>query len=116
MNFESDDLERLYLDHRKGLIETAIEECAEYLDADDWMDEDVFPCVKEMTGEWYLASVDVRREGGEVMAQIYLHFLGRCSEESMSGEKDDYLGIEALFVYDSDRGEFGFDGLNTDAI
>lgn len=116
MNFESDDLERLYLDHRKGLIETAIEECAEYLDADDWMDEDVFPCVKEMTGEWYLASVDVRREGGEAMAQIYLHFLGRCSEESMSGEKDDYLGIEALFVYDSDRGEFGLDGLNTDAI
>lgn len=116
MNFESDDLERLYLDHRKDLIETAIEECAEYLDADDWMDEDVFPCVKEMTGEWYLASVDVRREGGEVMARIYLHFLGRCSEGSMSGEKDDYLGIEALFVYDSDRGEFGFDGLNTDAI
>ena len=34
----------------------------------------------------------------------------------MPGEKDDYLGIEALFVYDSDRGEFCFDGLNTDAI
>ena len=26
MNFESDDLERLYIDHRKGLIERAIGE------------------------------------------------------------------------------------------
>ena len=34
MNFESDGLERLYLHRRKGLIETAIAECAEYLDAD----------------------------------------------------------------------------------
>lgn len=116
MNFESDDLERLYIDHREGLIERAIGECAEYLSADDWMDEDIFPCVKEMTGEWYLASVDVRDEGGEAMAQIYLHFLSRRSDESVSGEKDDYLGIEALFIYDSDQGEFCFDGLNTDAI
>lgn len=115
-NFESDDLERLYLNHRKDLIERAIGECAEYLSAEDWMDEDVFPCVREMTGEWYLASVDVRDEDGEVMAQIYLHFLSRCSEGPMSGEKDDYLGIEALFVYDPDRGDFCFDGLNTDAI
>ena len=60
MNFESDGLERLYLDHRKGLIETAIEECAEYLDADDWMDEDVFPCVREMTGEWRLSMCGAR--------------------------------------------------------
>lgn len=62
MNFESDDLERLYLDHRKGLIETAIEECAEYLDADDWMDEDIFPCVKEMTGSgiWRLSTCGTR--------------------------------------------------------
>lgn len=115
-NFESDDLEKLYLNHRKDLIERAIEECAEYLSAEDWIDEDVFPCVREMTGEWYLASVDVRDEDGEVMAQIYLHFLGRCSEGPMSGEKDDYLGIEALFIYDPDRGDFCFDGLNTDAI
>lgn len=116
MNFESDDLERLYLDHRESLIEATIEECAEYLSADDWADEGVFPCVKEMTGEWYLASVDMRDEGGEVIAQIYLHFLGRYSEESVSGEIDDYLGIEALFIYDSAQGAFNFDGLNTDAI
>lgn len=32
------------------------------------------------------------------------------------GEKDDYLGIEVLFIYDSDQEEFFFDGLNTDAI
>ncbi len=32
------------------------------------------------------------------------------------GENDDYLGIEALFIYDSDQGELCFDGLNTDAI
>lgn len=115
-HFESDDLKKLYLDHRRDLIERAIGECAEYLSADDWMDEGVFPCVKEMTGEWYLASVDVREEDGEVMAQIHLHFLGCCSDESVSGERNDYLGIEALFIYDSDQGEFGFDGLNTDEI
>lgn len=32
------------------------------------------------------------------------------------GEKDDYLGIEALFIYDPDQGEFFFDSLNADAI
>lgn len=38
------------------------------------------------------------------------------SPSDWMGEKDDYLGIEVLFIYDSDQGEFYFDGLNTDAI
>ena len=52
---------------------------------------------------------DVRREGR-------LTPLPPISPSDWMGEKDDYLGIEALFIYDSDQGEFYFDGLNTDAI
>lgn len=115
-DFGSEALERLYLDHRRGLIEAAVGECAEYLEADDWTDEGVFPYVGDMTGEWYLASVGVADEGGIVVARMYLHFLGKCPVGSAPGEVGDYLGVEATFVCDPDRGEFDFDGLNTDAI
>lgn len=103
-DFGSEALERLYLDHRRGLIEAAVGECAEYLEADDWTDEGVFPYVGDMTGEWYLASVGVADEGGIVVARMYLHFLGKCPVGSAPGEVGDYLGVEATFVCDPDRG------------
>ena len=116
MNFESEDLKKLYLNHRKELIETAIKECEEYLDEDDWMEEETFPCIKDLTGEWYLASVTVRNQDEEIIVQLYLHFLGYYPEGCARKKIDDYLGMEAWFIYEPIKKTFRFDGLNTDAI
>lgn len=116
MNFESEDLKKLYLNHRKELIETAIKECEEYLDEDDWMEEETFPCIKDLTGEWYLASVTVRNQDEEIIVQLYLHFLGYYPEGCARKKIDDYLGMEAWFIYEPIKKTFRFDGFNTDAI
>lgn len=116
MNFESEDLKKLYLNHRKELIETAIKECEEYLDADDWMEEETFPRIKDLTGEWYLASVTVRNQDEEIIVQLYLHFLGYYPEGCARKKIDDYLGMEAWFIYEPIKKTFRFDGFNTDAI
>lgn len=116
MNFESEDLKKLYLNHRKELIETAIKECEEYLDANDWMEEETFPRIKDLTGEWYLASVTVRNQDEEIIIQLYLHFLGYYPEGCARKKIDDYLGMEAWFIYEPIKKTFSFDGFNTDAI
>ena len=100
MDFESGHLKEFYLNHREKLIETAIKECEEYLDADDWMEEETFPRIKDLTGEWYLASVTVRNQDKEIIVQLYLHFLGYYPRGCARKEIDDYLGMEAWFVYE----------------
>ena len=116
INFESEDLKKFYLDHKEELIETTIKKCKEYLDADDWMEEETFPRIKDLTGEWYLASVTVRNQDKEIIVQLYLHFLGYYPICCARKEIDDYLGMEAWFVYDPVQKTFSFDGFNTDAI
>ena len=116
MDFESEDLKKLYLKHKENLIETAIKECAEYLDADDWMDEEIFPCIKDLTGEWYLASVTVQNQDKKIIVKLYLHFLGYYPKGCARKEIDDYLGMEAWFVYEPIQKIFCFDSFNTDAI
>ena len=116
INFESEDLKKFYLDHKEELIETTIKKCKEYLDADDWMEEETFPRIKDLTGEWYLASVTVRNQDKEIIVQLYLHFLGYYPIVCARKEIDDYLGMEAWFVYDPVQKTFSFDGFNTDAI
>lgn len=116
INFESEDLKKFYLDHKEELIETTIKKCKEYLDVDDWMEEETFPHIKDLTGEWYLASVTVRNQDKEIIVQLYLHFLGYYPIGCARKEIDDYLGMEAWFVYDPVQKTFSFDGFNTDAI
>lgn len=98
------------------MIKTTIKECKEYLDADDWMEEETFPCIKDLTGEWYLASVTVRNQDKESIVQLYLHFLGYYPKGCARKEIDDYLGMEAWFIYDPVQKIVSFDGFNTDAI
>ncbi len=116
MVFESEDLIKFYLTHRKELIEKTIKKCEEYLNADDWMEEETFPRIKDLTGEWYLASVTVRKQDKEIVVQLYLHFLGYYPKGCARKEIDDYLGMEAWFDYDPVQKKFSFDGFNTDAI
>lgn len=116
MVFESEDLIKFYLTHRKELIEKTIKKCEEYLNADDWMEEETFPRIKDLTGDWYLASVTVRKQYKKIVIQLYLHFLGYYPEGCARKEIDDYLGMEAWFDYDPVQKKFSFDGFNTDAI
>lgn len=116
MDFESKNLKEFYLEHREKLIKTAIKECEKYLDADDWMEEETFPRIKDLTGEWYLASVTVRNQEKKIRIQIYLHFLGFYPRGCARKEVDDYLGMDAWFDYDPVQKVFRFDGFNTDAI
>lgn len=116
IDFESAALTEFYLKHRVELIETTIKNCEEYLDADDWMEEETFPRIKDLTGEWYLASVSAQNQDKKIMVQLYLHFLGYYSRECGRKVVDDYLGMEAWFVYDPVQKTFSFDGFDTDAI
>ncbi len=116
MDFESENLKKFYLEHRQELIETVIRECEEYLDADDWMEEETFPRIKDLTGEWYLASVTARNQEKKISVQLYLHFLGYYPKGCARKEVDDYLGMDAWFEYDPVQKVFSFDGFNTDAI
>lgn len=121
MDFASEDLKELYYKHKKELIETTIKECEEYLDADDWMEEETFPRIKDLTGEWYLGSVSVRNEtllnqGEKIIIQLYLRFLGYYPKGCARKEVDDYLGMEAWFTYDPVQKIFSFDGFDTDSI
>lgn len=116
MDFETAALEQFYLEHKEELFETVIRECEQYLDADDWMVEDTFPQIKDLTGEWYLAWVDVRNWDDEILVNLYLHFLGYYPIGCAKKEIDDYLGMDAWFFYNPVQKAFRFDGFNTDAI
>ena len=116
MDFESEDLKEFYLNHSEDMAEAAVKECAGYLDADDWMEENIFPCIKDLTGEWYLASVAANKQGKEILFRLDLHFLGYYPPGCARKEIDDYLGMEVWLVYDPSQKQFCFDGLNTDVI
>lgn len=116
MDFESEVFRELYNKHKEELLSITIKECEAYLSEDDWKDEDTFPCVYDLTGDWYLAFVSVSETNGTIDASLYLHFLGYYKKGTARGEIDDYLGMEAWFAYDPACDTFVFDGLNTDSI
>lgn len=116
MKFEPAALEQLYLKHKDKLIETTITECERYLDDEAWMEEDTFPRVQELTGDWYLASVNMWERDGKIRISLYTHFLGCYLTGDVREGIDDYLGMEAWFDYDSVQDTFIFDCFDTDSI
>lgn len=116
MEFEPASLEQLYLKHQDNIMETVVKECERYLDDECWMEEDTFPCVRELTGEWYLASVSMWEKNRKIRVGIYTHFLGTYPKNCAREEIDDYLGMEAWFDYDQAQDAFIFDCFDTDSI
>lgn len=116
MKFEPASLEPLYFKHQDNIIETTVKECERYLNDEVWMEEDTFPRVQELTGEWYLASVSMRENNQKIRVSLYIHFLGYypkgCAREGI----DDYLGMGAWFDYDQAKDAFIFDCFDTDSI
>ena len=116
MDFKPATLEQLYTKHKDNLIETTIKECIQYLDDEAWLEEDTFPRVQELTGEWYLASVYMRETDGNIRLSLYLHFLGYYPKGCAREEIDDYLGMQTWFDYDPAQDAFMFDCFDTDSI
>lgn len=117
MDFESASFKQFYEKHKEELLKASIKECEQYLDADDWMDEETFPYIKDLTGEWYLSLVQIWQEqDGTINISLYLHFLGYYPAGCARMEIDDYLGIDVLFEYNPILKSFRFDGLNTACI
>lgn len=116
MKFEPASLEQLYLKHQDAMIETTMKECERYLNDEAWMEEDTFPRVQELTGEWYLASISMRETTRGIRVGVYTHFLGYYPKGCAKEETDDYLGMEAWFDYDPAKDAFIFDCFDTASI
>ncbi len=116
MDFKPAALEQLYIRHKDRLIETVITECTQYLDDEAWMEEDTFPRVQELTGDWYLGSVHMCERNDKIRISVYARFLGHYPKGCAREEIDDYLGMQAWFDYDSAQDAFIFDCFDTDSI
>ena len=117
MEFKPAALEAFFFKHKEELIEMTIKACENYLDEEDWMAEETFPRVQDLTGQWYLAFVSVKQEeDNKIAVVLYIHFLGYYPRGCAKKEIDDYLGMEAMFYYDPIKKTFLFDGFNTDSI
>ncbi|MDO4168982.1 MAG: hypothetical protein Q4D45_03695 [Lachnospiraceae bacterium] len=116
MNFEPVTLKPLFLKHQKSIIETTVQECEKYLDDEAWMEEDVFPYIQDLTGEWYLGSIYMWEEKGKIRIGVSAHFLGYYPAGCAREEIDDYLEMEAWFDYDQIQDQFIFDCFDTASI
>lgn len=116
MEFESPFLEQLFFKYQDNMIVTTIKECERYLNDEVWMEEDTFPRVQELTGEWYLASVRMLEKNEKIRVSIVAHFLGHYPKGCARAEIDDYLGMSAWFDYDKSQDIFNFDCFDTSSI
>lgn len=119
LHFEPEELQAVYQRHEAELLSAAEKAAWDYLlDVGAWYsdpDED-FPCGEEMTGEWYVGQVGLKRRDNEIYGYIAMRFLGYYPAPSVRSPIDDYLGMEYTFYYDPETDTFEFDGFNTDSI
>lgn len=116
MDFNPAALEQLYTKHKDSLIETTVKEFTTYLDDEAWMEEDTFPRIQELTGDWYLGSIHMYERNNKIRISLYARFLGHYPKGCAREEIDDYLGMEAWFDYDPAQDVFIFDCFDTDSI
>ncbi len=111
LDFESEKLKAVYQRHKAELLSAAEKAAWDYLlDVEAWdtdPDED-FPCGEEMTGEWYVGRVVLKRRNNRIYGYIYMRFLGCYPAPSVRSPIDDYLGMEYTFYYDSETDAFEF--------
>lgn len=109
-DFGSEELKDLYESHDVMLLNDSYQEAFQYLnDAHLCNDEEnMFPRKSRLTGEYYVAGVTFADKD---YCAIKLNFLGRQGDV-----KDDYLGLEIVFVYDMEQGMFLVKGVNSECI
>lgn len=83
--------------HRKTILNTVFKEVTEYLSTDylvGYGDEDMFPNLSKMSGEYYVENESYEKEIEEGKIFFYIgimtHFL---ENRNRRGEEDDYLGL-----------------------
>lgn len=109
-DFSSKELEILFRNHEKEIMQIVEEQIAEYVNCDDTCndDEDMFPRRCELNGEWYVRGITFDEID-------FLSVLTAFISENQ-GYKDDYLGLEVVFFYDEDSQKFEIDGINSECI
>jgi len=108
-DFDDENKKLIFNQHQAQLMQEMEERMQEYLSDPDLCndDNDMFPRACNMTGEWYLRSVNFEDDCIFMCAG----FIG-----TDTGKKDDYLGMEVIFCYDEENECFDFDGINTEAL
>ncbi|MBR1823730.1 MAG: hypothetical protein IJ779_05800 [Ruminococcus sp.] len=107
--FDVPEFEEIFRRHEDELMNRVGEELENYINDDDLCndDEGMFPKPSMLTGEWYLR---------EVSSEDDILFILTALLGIDTGKKDDYLGLEVTFTYDSDEDAFDFDGINSEAL
>lgn len=110
MVFENSDLEELYKSNESEIFKIVEKEIEEYVNTYDLCndEDDMFPRLSVLTGEWYLSEVYFENEN---YLSVLVAFLG-----TDLGYKDDYLGLDLVFSYDDKNKKFMIDGINSSCI
>ena len=108
-SFSDSDSRALFEINKESLLQITEREIQDYINNDDLCndEEGMFPKRSELTGEWYISSVLFEED----TLSIETALLG-----TDLGYKDDYLGLEVIFIYDEELNEFSFDGINSSAL
>ena len=108
-SFGDKKLENIYHAHEDEIMEIVEKEITDYVNCEDLCndEEGMFPQPKFMTGEWYLSWVHFKDD----FLSILTAFLG-----TDLGYPDDYLGLEAVFIYNAENNQFSLDGINSSSI
>ena len=109
LNFANDELKDLFENISEKLFLEIEKLLEEYLSDEELCndEEDFFPQLKYMTGEWYLGAIHMN----ENYLSIITHFVG-----TDTGKKDDYLELEVCYYYDEEKEDWLFDGINSAAL
>lgn len=118
LNFKTEELKSLYLQHESQLLIMAEKEAMDYLvdfGAWDFEPGESFPCGKVLTGEWYIGTISLEEEEKQIYGSIEMRFTA-YQPSTTQMPVDDYLGMEFCFYYDSEINSFVFDAFNTSSI
>lgn len=107
--FLDSDSRGLFESNKGALFQTTEEEIQNYINNDELCNdsEEMFPKRSYLTGEWYIRSVTF---------EVDTLWISTALLGTDLGYKDDYLGLDVIFVYDEELNEFSFDGINSEAL
>ena len=110
IDFGSSELRHLFEQHEEELWDIVYHESFEYLNDRNLCndDEGMFPRKSRLSGEYYLCCIAFDDYS---FCSIALNFLGRLLDT-----KDDYLGLEIVFIYDVAQEKFFVRGINSACI
>ena len=109
INFENDELQKIYNENQDKILQRVEEFITEYINDEELCcdDDEFFPKPKHLTGEWYVASINMTKQ----YLSICTHLLGNDT-----GKTDDYLGLEVSFFLNTEKNIWEFSGIDSEAL